>query len=593
MNQINKIWNPPPKLKISSWADSYRKLSPESSAEPGQFRTSRAEYQRGIMDAFSDTGIERIVCMTSAQVGKTEIILNAIGYYIDQDPSPILVVQPTLQMGMSFSKDRLATMLRDSEKLRDIIKDSKSKDSGNTTMHKIYPGGSISIVGSNSTSGLSSRAIRVLLLDEVDRYELSTKEGSPISLAIARTKTFANRKIYLCSTPTIKGLSMIESAFEESDQRYYFVPCPECNHKQKLVWKNVIWDKGKPETAKYACSECGSLIDESKKTWMIKNGEWRSTKPTSNIAGFHISELYSVFSTWVGMATTFLESKNNPEMLKSFVNLALGESWEDQSDSVEHEQLLQKRLNFDLQHIPSEVLVMTAASDLQKDRIEMTICGWAKGFECYVLEHKIFWGDPNTYNIWSEVDQFLKTIFKTEDKRSIGISCSTFDSGGHHTNAVYEFTRPRQGRRIFSIKGLSVPGKPIVNKPTFVGKNRTVLYGIGTDTAKENIFARLSAPSEKNILHFAHHLDEEYFKQLTAEKRITKFVRGRKTLVWKQIRPDNEALDCLVYNFAAIYILNPNFDVIEAKMLEDPKPQKTVRRNTARRPGNFATDWKK
>ena len=157
---------------------------------------------------------------------------------------------------------------------------------------------------------------------------------------------------------------MIESAFEESDQRYYFVPCPECNHKQRLVWKNVIWDDKKPETARYACEDCGSLIDESKKTWMIKNGEWRTTKPTSNIAGFHISELYSVFSTWSGMASTFLESKNNPEMLKSFVNLALGESWEDQSDSVEHEQLLQKRLNFDLQHIPSEVLVMTAASDL-------------------------------------------------------------------------------------------------------------------------------------------------------------------------------------------------------------------------------------
>ena len=209
---------------------------------------------------------------------------------------------------------------------------------------------------------------------------------------------------------------MIESAFEESDQRYYFVPCPECDHKQRLIWKNVIWDEGKPETAKYACKECGSLIDESKKTWMIKNGEWRSTKPTSNIAGFHISELYSVFSTWQGMAATFLESKNNPEMLKSFVNLALGESWEDQSDSVEHEQLLQKRLNFDLQHIPSEVLVMTAASDLQKDRIEMTICGWAKGFECFVLEHKIFWGDPNTTTSGVRLINFLKRYLKQKIK---------------------------------------------------------------------------------------------------------------------------------------------------------------------------------
>ena len=189
-------FKPPPDLKVSEWADNFRKLSPESSAEPGSWNTSRAPYQKDIMDCFNDNQIEKIVVMTSSQVGKTEIILNAIGYYIDQEPSPVLIVQPTLQMGQAFSKDRLSAMIRDSEQLRGIVKDARSRDSGNTTMHKKFAGGHISIVGSNSASSLASRPIRNLFLDEIDRFELSVgSEGSPISLSIARTKTFFNRKI--------------------------------------------------------------------------------------------------------------------------------------------------------------------------------------------------------------------------------------------------------------------------------------------------------------------------------------------------------------------------------------------------------------
>ena len=244
LKNTHQTFKPPPDLKLSEWSDRYRKLSPESSAEAGQWNTSRAEYQREIMDTFNDPNIERIVVMTSSQVGKTEIILNAIGYYIDQDASPILIVQPTLQMGQAFSKDRLSAMIRDSEKLRGSVKDARSRDANNTTMHKKFAGGHLTIVGSNSASGLASRPIRILLMDEVDRYELSAgSEGSPIALAIARTKTFWNRKIFMCSTPTVKGLSAIESAFEESDKRYYYVPCPECEHKQVLKWKNVVWEE--------------------------------------------------------------------------------------------------------------------------------------------------------------------------------------------------------------------------------------------------------------------------------------------------------------------------------------------------------------
>jgi len=596
VSKTNQIWKAPPTLKISEWADKYRRLSPESSAEAGQWRTDRAEYQRGILDAFNNPNIERIVVMTSSQVGKTEILLNAIGYYIDQNPSPMLCVQPTLAMGQAFSKDRLAAMIRDSDKLKDSVKDARSRDSGNTTMHKAFAGGHISIVGSNSASGLASRPIRILLMDEVDRYETSAgSEGSPISLAIARTKTFWNRKIFMCSTPTVKGISAIEDAFEESDQRYYHVPCPECNHKQVLKWKNVVWDDEKPETANYACDGCGAVISESKKQWMIKNGEWIATKPTNKVAGFHISELYSVWSTWADMAKNFLEAKKNPETLKTFINTSLGESWEEQGDAVEYETLLERRLNYDFTNIPEEVLVLTAGCDVQKDRIELQLVGWGKDYLAYVCDYKIFWGDPNSQNVWSDLDAYLKKRFKTDTDRIIPISCTTIDSGGHHTNMVYQFTKPRQGRRVFAIKGLSTAGKPIANRPTFVGKNKAVLYGVGTDSAKEAIFARLATDPEQTTLHFCSDLDEEFFKQLTSEKRVTKYVRGRKTLAWKQIRPRNEALDTLVYNFAAIYILNPNFDSIEHKILtQESKPQQKSQNSPQKgiNRGNFATSWK-
>ena len=599
LNSTMQTFRPPPKLTVSEWADNYRKLSPESSAESGSWRTSRCEYQREIMDSFNSPGIERIVVMTSSQVGKTEILLNALGYYVDQDPSPVMVVQPNLTMGQAFSKDRLAAMIRDSDKLREVVSDAKSRDSGNTTMHKKFPGGHITISSSGSPAGLASRPIRCLFLDEIDRFEHNVKgEGSPISLATARTKTFFNRKIFMCSTPTIKGISAIESAFEESDMRYYNVPCPECDHYQVLKWKNVVWDENKPETAVYACEDCGSLIEESSKQWMINNGKWVATNALNKTAGFHISELYSVWSTWADMATNFLEAKKNPETLKTFINTALGQSWEEQGDTVEYEALLQRRLNYDHTAIPEEVLVIVAGVDTQKDRLEITITGYGRNYEAWVIDHRIFWGDPNAANCWADLDAYLKTRFKTESGRVMPISCTCVDSGGHSTNAVYQFTKPRQARRIFAIKGLSVAGKPIANKPSYVGKNKAVLYGVGTDSAKEAIYARLTTDIDQTTLHFPSDVDEEYFKQLTAEKRVAKFVRGKKSLVWKQIRPRNEALDCLVYCFAAIYILNPNWDSIEQRTLvnePDVVPQEEnnpLIRQRTRQTSNFANSWK-
>lgn len=599
-NQLSSLWSPPPDLKVDEWSDQYRKLSSESSAEAGQWRTDRVPFQREIMRVINDPSVEEIVFIKSAQVGATEILLNTIGYYIDQEPSTILCIQPSLSMAQAFSKDRLAPMLRDTPNLQGKVKDPRSRDAENTTMHKKFSGGSISLVGANSASGLASRPIRILLCDEVDRYPPSAgTEGDPVNLGRKRTTTFWNRKIILTSTPTIKGLSRIERAYEESDKRTYQVPCPECNQKQELKWQQITWLENKPETASLSCKHCGAIIPESKKQWMLLNGEWAAQAESKKV-GFHISELYSPFRTWVELVEDFLEAKKSPELLQTFINTTLGETWEEQGEEIEAEGLMSKCEQYNHEAVPQDVLAITTGVDTQKDRLEVQVIGWGDNTEAWVLEYKIIWGNPATKEVWQELDEFLKTIYQKEDGRKLPIAATCIDSGGHHTDMVYAFCRGNNQRRIFAIKGASQAGKPIASRPTFVGRRRTALYSIGTDTAKEFIHARLKDDKTK-LIHFPNTVDEEYFKQLTAEKRVAKFLRGKKTLVWKQTRQRNEALDTFVYALAAMHILQPNFEKLA---LTEPQQQKEQniqqkssliqerRRLYRRNPRNFVNSWK-
>ena len=600
LKQVQNLWKPPTELKISEWADAYRYLSPESSAVSGKYRTDYAPYQKEIMDVFNDPNIERVVWQKSAQVGATEILNNVIGYYIHMQPSPILVMQPTLQMAQAYSKEKLANMLRDTPVLRAKINEPKSKDSSNTVLSKKFEGGTtLNMVGSNSAASVASRAVRILCIDEVDRMEASVgSEGDPVLLASKRTQTFFNKKIYLCSTPTVKGISRIEAAFEESDQRYYYVPCPECNHKQTLKWSNVVWEENKPETAIYTC-ENGCVIDESKKYWMLKNGEWKATRETKKVAGFHLNELYSVFSTWGSMAENFLEAKRQPEMLKTFINTSLAETWEPEpEEAVEAEGLMARRESYDMETIPDEALVLTCGADIQKNRIEAQVVAYSHDYEMWVVDYKIIYGNTGQIQVWNDFDKYLQTKFSTHSGRNMTIACTTIDSG-FQTQMVYAFTKNKKGRRIFAIKGQSQSGKSVVGKPTKVGKENSTLYPVGSDTAKEVIYSRLASEYGYSTLHFPSTVDEEYFKQLTAEQRFVKFVKGRKTLYWKQIRERNEALDTICYSLAACYILNPNFNLIEQRLLTGNAPEPDKNRADPNKPsrkginrGNFATSWK-
>ena len=592
---------PPPKLSVSQWADSFRKLSPESSAEVGAWHTSRAEYQREILDAVSDPSIESVVIMSCAQVGKTEMLLNLIGYHIHQDPSPILLVQPTLDMAQTFSKDRLAPMLRDTPVLQGKVADPKARDSGNTTLKKNFFGGHITMCGANSPASLASRPIRLVLFDEVDRFPVSAgSEGDPIDLARKRAATFWNRKEVAVSTPTIRNASRIEALFENTDKREYHVPCPDCGHHQVMRWSNVHWTDENPDTAFYACDECGGAWDDAARYKAIRKGEWRATAPFVGRAGFRLSGLCSPWTPLSSAVADFLQAKKLPETLRVWVNTYLGESWEDDGERLDDFQIASHREDYTSDQLPKEVVFLTAGVDVQDDRLEMEVVGWGRDEESWSVEYKTFFGDPASAQVWADLDSYLTLQFSTEDGRELGIKAAAVDTGGHHTQAVYKFCKPRLGRRIFAIKGVGGEGKPIVGRPSTNNHIKCKLFPIGVDTAKETVYSR---PKIKEIgagyCHFPKHYNDEYFAMLTAEKVVRKYHKGFHRREWIKVRPRNEALDCRVYALAALSIVGVNVNIIAQRYMKakanddlDEKPKPKVKRKMPRREGGFVNGWR-
>lgn len=512
------------------------------------------------MDAFNEVGIHTIVVMSSSQIGKTAILKSVIGYYIDQDPAPILVVNPTEAMAETFSKDRLAPMLRDSPCLKNRVADPKSRDSGNTMLSKRFIGGHLTMIGANAPSALASRPIRILLCDEVDRYPTSAgTEGDPVNLATKRTATFHNRKILLTSTPTIKGASRIEAAYLRSDQRHFLIPCPHCGTFQMFKWSNISWQKGEPESAVYLCSTCAATIDESQKHMMIANGHWEASVSARGIAGFHINELYSPWRRWSDVVTDFLAAKSNPQTLKTWINTSLGETFEEESERFDANTLLTRRENYSPRFLPNNILYLTAGVDTQDNRLEVEIVGWRQeereappeswGVEYYVLN-----GDPAQAQVWNELDTLLTSEWRTEDNRLLKVGATCIDAGGHRAAQVYAYCNARRGRHIYAIRGL--PGnRPIwVPKASKSKKYQSPVWLVGADAAKDAWYARLRITDVgPGYCHFPVSYQEFYFAGVTSEQVRTKYVRGHPHREWWL--PDgkrNEPLDCRVYALAAL-----------------------------------------
>lgn len=566
------------------------------------------------MDALSDPAVHTIVFMKSAQVGFTEILINIIGFFIDQEPSPILLVQPTLEMGHAFSKDRLAPALRDSPRLQDAVADAKSKTGDNTLLHKKFPGGHLTITGANSAAGLASRPIRIALFDEVDRYPPSAgSEGDPISLGKKRTRTFANRKIVIGSTPTIKGMSRVETAFEGSDQRFFMVPCPHCGEMSRLLFKDFDFSQaGSVDEPVWICRECGGMATDADKAAMMREGEWEATADFDGIAGFAINEFYSPWSTWEEIVKEFQRAKGDRQQLKTWVNTTLAETWEDEGDAVDPEGLAARAEMYPAP-VPAGAVVLTAGVDIQNDRFELDVYGWAEGYERWHIHTEVIYADTSLVSeFFARLDPYLtETRFTHQGGEELGISAACIDSG-FRAQQVYAYCAKRYGRRYYAVKGVAGAGKPEVAemaKPRVAGPKPPKMFAVGTDTLKGRYYDDLQNEEPgANYVHFSSECDQEFFHQMTSEKRVTKFVRGFKTLVWEKVRERNERWDCAQYAFAAVILLRPSWKSLQLRVSKDgalPEPEKATdepvintkkdpRRSTSRRrPKNFATSWKR
>ena len=515
----------------------------------------------------------------------TEAGNNWLGYCIHHAPAPMMMVQPTIDMVKRISKQRIQPMIDATPVLRERIAPSRSRDSGNTVQQKDFAGGTLVLSGGNSASGLRSMPARYLFLDEVDALPGDVEgEGDPIELAIARTSTFKrNRKIFMCSTPTIEGQSRIWQSFMETDQQYYHVPCPDCQEFQIIDWSRIIWDEGKPETASMVCQHCGVLIPERHKAQMLAAGVWKATAEgmDSGVIGFHLSSLYSPpgWYSWADAAKDFIKAKGHPTKLQSFVNTKLGQCWEDRTgERVEHDALMARREMWAA--VPVDTVVLTAGVDVQDDRLEISILGWTASEQVRVISHSQLWGNPGEDKIWGELDEILLTPHYTEDNRIIRIRATCIDSGGHHTQRAYEFCRSRIGRKVVPIKGRSGnhPIWPTKSSKTTLSKGVS-LFLIGVDTAKDVIRSAFAVNNPELPRYVAFHADlaDDYFKQLTAEKRVTSYSRSGQTVRnWKKAPGTrNEALDCFVYNIAALEYLKHSglrLKAVARQVLQDYAP---------------------
>jgi len=602
-------FKPPKKMTLSEWADTYAYLSAESSAESGRWHT--LPYQKGIMDAITDPKIEQITVMKSARVGYSKMLNHVAAFHIHQDPCPIMIVQPTIEDAQGYSKEEIAPMLRDTPCLKGVVSEAKAKDGANTILQKQFPGGSLSLVGANSPRGFRRVSRRVVLFDEVDGYPPSAgTEGDQIKLGIRRTEYYWNRKIVAGSTPTIKDFSRVERMFQQGDQRFFFVPCPDCGHMQYLKWSNMRWRDNDPDTASYCCESCGSWISPSKKRWMVERGEWRPTAPgNGKHASFHIWAAYSYSpnASWPTLVEEFLDAKNDAEELKTFVNTVLGETWEDEYASKVNADALSDRAaaeTYKQAVVPEHALLLTVGVDTQDDRLSLSVWAWGREEEAWLIDRIKLYGDPSRKEVWGQLDEVIQAPYESEDGRKLKPMIVAIDSGGHHTSEVYQYARERQSLGVIAVKGMSTKNKPAIGKASKVDLNsqgRTLkkgaqLFPVGTDTIKSSLFGRLKHNEVgAGYLHFYPTVEKDYFQELTAEKQSLRFRNGFPERVWvKKSSARNEALDELVYAYAA---LNRVYQIKDRRTLwdqlergEEEKPKASRPRRT-KGSKNFVNQW--
>lgn len=577
-----EAWRPPPKLSLSEWADRYFRLSAESSAAAGRWTT--LPYQREPMDCMTDPRVERVTWMKSARVGYTKMLNAAAAYHMHHSPAAVLVVQPTVDDARGYSKEEIAPMLRDVPELaeiafRDEAEDVGPKGSANTILHKVFPGGVLSLVGANSGTGLRRVSRKLVLFDEVDAYPPSAgSEGDPVELGIKRTMTFHDRKIVCGSTPLVRGTSRIESLYLEGDQRRYFVPCPQCGHMAPLVFSRettredgetpltghvMRWPEGKPEDAFFECGISGCVIEHKDKRWMVERGEWRAGNPSQHTekihASFHIWAAYSYAANaaWGDIAREFLAAKDDVEKLKTFVNTVLGQTWKERGEAPDWQLLHARRETYKV--VSERVEFLTAGVDVHSDRLSYEVVGWARDKESWSVESGVFPGKADEPAVWKEVDALLLRSWPTEAGGQMQIARLAVDSG-YATNTVYCWARGWGMSRVIAVKGADaqkwILGVPSPVDVTVGGRRLSrgyKVWTVGSSVVKAEVYGLLRRKEPgPGYCHFPEY-GEDFFRELTAEQMVTvKNRRGFAQQVWVLLpQRQNHFLDCRVYARAA------------------------------------------
>ena len=580
--EIERAWRegltPDPLLTVSEWSDRHRMLSSKASAEPGRWRTSRTPYLKAIMDCLSPTSpVERVAFMKAAQLGATEMGSNWIGYVIHHAPGPMMAVWPTVDMAKRNSKQRIDPLIEESAALSELIAPARSRDSGNTILAKEFRGGVLVMTGANSAVGLRSMPVRYLFLDEVDGYPIDVEgEGDAISLAEARTRTFARRKIFIVSTPTISGASAIEREYEASDQRRYFVPCPHCAHRQWMRFEHLRWEKGQPETAAYVCESCDEPIAEHHKTWMLEHGEWRAmvTDGPGKTAGFHLSSLYSPvgWRSWRDIAAAWesavSKESGSAAAIKTFKNTELGETWVEEGEAPDWQRLVERREDYRIGAVPSGGLLLVGGADVQKDRIEASIWAFGRGKESWLVEHRVLMGDTARDAVWKRLAELVAQTWTHESGAALPLARFALDTG-FATQEAYTFVRACGDPRVMPVKGVA-RGAALIGTPTAVDisqggkklRRGIKVFSVAVGIAKLEFYNNLRKAADvledgvtttfpAGFVHLPK-IDAEFIQQLCAEQLITRRDRnGFAIREWQKMRERNEALDCYVYARAA------------------------------------------
>lgn len=578
----------PPKWTVSQWSDAKRYIARGTGPEPGRWRTARTPFLAEPMDAITDPDVEIVVLMCSSQVGKTELLINVAGYYIDQDPAPLLFVLPSLELADSFSTKRFAPTIEATPALLERIGRHAARDSSTTIREKSYPGGDLVFAGANSPASLASRPRRVVLFDEIDKYKHNIgHDGDPIEQGIQRTQNFWNRKIVLASTPTLKDLSAIEHWYGRSDQRRFLVDCHDCGHPQPLEWetdkggehkeRRVTWEPGRPETAFYSCAACGSVWDQHQVWEASKRGRWQATAPeVQRIRGYHWGTLYSSWVTMEQLARQWEDSEGKPEKEQTFVNLKLGLTYNPtKSASTTVQQLMDRREDYAPDRLPEGVLLITCFTDVQQDRFETQWLGFGVNEQKWVVDYVVTPADPTSVSDWDRLDaDVLSRRFRLASGETIAPEAYGVDAGYLQIKAM-EFVRTRKAafRPFFAVKGVNGFGRGLWAESEQRFKLNAKLYLSGVDDGKTMTYRDLAVIEPEPRVRFPAHLQKSYFEMLLSERVKITYKAGRPKPEW--FLPSgkrNEALDTFVGCVAVRHAISVDFEARRRARTAERKP---------------------